>query len=245
MAPTLFNIFFSLMLSYVFGSSTEGVYLHIRTDGNMFNVVRLRAKTKVRRVLIWEMLFADDAALATHTEQLMDRISYACKEYGLTIRIKKTNVMGQDVVMPPPVNIDNVTLDVVDSFTYLGSTITSNLPLDAEINIRIAKTATIMSKLNSKVWSNNNLRENTKLRVYQACVLSTLLYSSISWQDRVTNTEVLECAHSSRDVCDGSPMFIGWLTVVYRKISCMTNFSLGRGLQAVHISATKTLASVT
>ena len=98
LAPTLFGIFFSLMLSYAFGPSTEGVYLHTGTYGKLFNVARLRAKTKVRRVLIREMLFADDAALATHTEggvrQLMVTLSHACKEFGLTISIQKINVMG-------------------------------------------------------------------------------------------------------------------------------------------------------
>ena len=172
LTPTLFSIFFSLMLSYAFGPSTKGVYFHTRTDGKLFNVARLRAKTKVRRVFIREVLFADDATLATHTEedlqQLMDRLSHASKKFGLTIGIKKANVMGQDVVMPPSIN--NVTLEVVDSFRYLGSTITSNLSLDVEINIHIAKAAAIMSKLNRRGWSNNSLTENTKLHVYQACV---------------------------------------------------------------------------
>ena len=65
------------------------------------------------------MLFADDAALASRTEgdgqKLMDRFSHICKKkVGLTISIKKTNVMAQDVIAPPSINIDNVTLDVVD-----------------------------------------------------------------------------------------------------------------------------------
>ena len=47
--------------------------------------------------------------------------------------------MGQGIVSPPSINIDIVTLDAVDSFTYLGSTIDSNLSLDGEINTRIAK----------------------------------------------------------------------------------------------------------
>ena len=81
--------------------------------------------------------------------------------------------MGQGIVSPPSINIDNVTLDAVDSFTYLGSTIESNLSLDAEINTRIAKAAAVISKLNRRVWQNNNLTQMTKLCVYQACVLST------------------------------------------------------------------------
>ena len=43
------------------------------------------------------------------------------QEFGLTISIKKTKVMGQGIVSPPSINVDNVTLDAVDSFTYLGS----------------------------------------------------------------------------------------------------------------------------
>ena len=100
----------------------------------------------------------------------MDRLPHACKEFGLTISIKKTKVMGQGTVSPPSINIDNVTLDAVDRFTYLGSTIDSNLSLDAEINIRIAKAAATLScsKMNRRVWQNNNLTQMTKLHVYQA-----------------------------------------------------------------------------
>ena len=75
-----------------------------------------------------------------------------------------------------------------------------------------------MSRLKKRVWSNNQLTLNMKLKVYQACVFSTLLYSAenwttyvtqearlesfhlrnlgrildIQWQDKVTNTEILE-----------------------------------------------------
>ena len=69
LAPTLFGIFFALLLKHAFGSTTEGIYLRTRSDGRLFNLARLRAKTKVRKVLIRDMLFADDAAVATHTQR--------------------------------------------------------------------------------------------------------------------------------------------------------------------------------
>ncbi|XP_063613563.1 uncharacterized protein LOC134786815 [Penaeus indicus] len=68
LAPTLFGIFFSLLLSHAFGDSDDGIFIHTRSDGGLFNLARLQAKTKVRKVFIRELLFADDAALATHTE---------------------------------------------------------------------------------------------------------------------------------------------------------------------------------
>ncbi|XP_076036403.1 uncharacterized protein LOC143022188 [Oratosquilla oratoria] len=57
LAPTLFGIFFSLLLSYAFIQSEDGVYIHTRNDGSLFKLAHLRAKTKVRKVLIREMLW--------------------------------------------------------------------------------------------------------------------------------------------------------------------------------------------
>ena len=41
---------------------------HTRSTGGLFNLSRLRAKTKTKRVLIRELLYADDAALVAHSE---------------------------------------------------------------------------------------------------------------------------------------------------------------------------------
>ena len=69
-APTLFGIF-SLLLHYAFHKSEDDIFLHTRSDGNLFNLARLKAKTKVNTVLIRKMLFVDNAALAAHTEDAL------------------------------------------------------------------------------------------------------------------------------------------------------------------------------
>ena len=131
--------------------------------------------------------------------------------------------MSQDVPAVPSISINGEVLEVTNCFTYLGSTVTNNLSLDAKIDKRIAKAAAVISKLSKRVWENHQLTLNTKLKVYQTCVLSTStpqLYGSefwttyarqenrlegfhlrcfqrimgIRWQDRVTNTAVLETA---------------------------------------------------
>ena len=61
LAPTLFEIFFDLLLRHAFGAASEGIYLRTRSDSRLFNLGRLRAKTKVREALIRDMLFADYA----------------------------------------------------------------------------------------------------------------------------------------------------------------------------------------
>ena len=147
LAPTLFGIFIGMLLKHAFDTTTEGIYLRTRSDGRLFNLGRLKAKTKVRKVLIRDMQFADDAAVVTHTQEelqsLMDCFSQACKDFGLTI---KTNDLGQDKEAPPVITIGDHELDAVSQFTYLGSTIT-DLSLDAYIDKRIGKAASTLAHL--------------------------------------------------------------------------------------------------
>ena len=119
------------------------------------------------------MLFADDAALTAHTEaelrDLINCFSDACNEFILTISIKKTTVLGQNVSPSPSISIGDSSLDVVEEFTYLGSVITSSLNVDLELNGRIGKASSIMGHLSRRVLENTKLTTNTKIAVYQAC----------------------------------------------------------------------------
>ena len=131
------------------------------------------------------MLFADDAAVETHTQQelqaLVERSSHSCKDFGLSIILKKTNVLGQDTMELPAITMDDYDLDVVEQFTYLGSIISDNLSLHTEIDKRIWKAATTLAHLTSRVWTNPKLTVKTKTVVYNACVVSTLMYGSETW----------------------------------------------------------------
>ncbi|KAL8565905.1 hypothetical protein ACOMHN_000482 [Nucella lapillus] len=196
-ALTLFGILFSLLLRYAFSQSEEGINLHTISDSSPLNPARLRAKTKVQKVLILEMLFVDDAALTAHTEatlqELISRLAHACTEFGLTISIKKTNVLGQDASPAPHISIGDCTPDAVEDPTYLGSTISSSLSLDIELNSRIGKAPAAMAHLSKRVWENSKLTIKMKTQVHQACALSTPPHGSESWtlythQERRPNT---------------------------------------------------------
>ena len=93
LAPMLFGTFFSLLLKHVLDTTTDGIYFRTRSDDRLFNLARLRANTKLRKDLIRDMLFADDAAVATHTQEdiqsLTDCFSQAYKDFGLTISRKR------------------------------------------------------------------------------------------------------------------------------------------------------------
>ena len=95
----LFGIFFSVLLKHAFRTTNVGILLRSRTDGKLFNLARLRSKTKVSQVLLRDFLFADDAALVAHSyvdlQNLLDDFSNACDDFGLTISLQKTKIMTQ------------------------------------------------------------------------------------------------------------------------------------------------------
>ena len=71
--------------------------------------------------------------------------------------------------IPPPIEIDNKPLAYVESFKYLGSVLSSDTSIDAEIFCRISKATSSYWKVGNEALE--TLRNN-KLSVYRAVVLS-------------------------------------------------------------------------
>ena len=146
-------VFFAFLLKHAFKLSTDGVYLHSRSDGRCFRSFR------------------------SHNQP------------------KKTQVMGQATPSPPCITVNGEELGVVHQCQYLGSTTTDTLSLDVELSKRIDKTSTTLSKLTKRVWENKHLTILTKITVYKAYVISTLLYGSESWTTYSTQERKLQVFH--------------------------------------------------
>ena len=86
-----------------------------------------------------------------------------------------------DVPSPPSLHICNNDVEFVDKFTYLGSIITNTGDLQPDINRRIGLATGVMRSLRQPLWRHSSISLETKLRVYQASVLSVLLYGSECW----------------------------------------------------------------
>ena len=182
LAPVLFNIYFSYLIRHVFQGNDEGIYLRTRHDGGLFNISRFRAKTKVKESTVRELLFADDAALVAHSEELLqrllDKFSESCKSFGLKISLKKTVIMHQvSVGSHSEITLDENSLSSVDKFCYLGSTIMKNLDLNNEISKRIGKAAMNFGLLKKRAWENNKLStkvkiHNTRLAGFLRCYIA-------------------------------------------------------------------------
>ena len=60
LALTPFSILFSYMLMDAFKDMDKGVYVQFRTDVGLFNLKHLQSHTKILRMLIRDLLYADD-----------------------------------------------------------------------------------------------------------------------------------------------------------------------------------------
>ncbi|BHF72041.1 hypothetical protein SprV_0401510400 [Sparganum proliferum] len=158
-------------------------------------------------------------------QRSMDLFSAACENFGLVINTQKTVTMHQ----PPPnsaatapnapqISVNGTQLQVVDNFPYLGSTLSRNTKIDDEVANRISKASQAFGRLQSTVRNRHGLQLSTKLKMYMAVILPTLLYGAetwtvytkqarrlnhfhlsclrrilrLNWQDRIPDTDVLE-----------------------------------------------------
>ena len=207
---------------------SSGVSVDYRLDGNLFNIRRLQAATKVKTVNLVELQYADDCAFVAHTsEALQATLTAAVKAYsrlGLTVNTTKTEVLCQwnsPPPTPPPspaFSIDNNPLAVVPDFKYLGSILSNNCSMDNDVQNRIKSASASFGRLRKRVFVNKVLNIHTKVAVYQAICVSTLLYGceawtlyrrhirqlenfhikclqriiGLTWRDRVPHTEILK-----------------------------------------------------
>ena len=53
--------------------------------------------------------------------------------------------------------------------------------IDDEINARLAKANAAFGRLHKNVWNRKGIKQQTKIKVYRAVVLTSLLYGCESW----------------------------------------------------------------
>jgi hypothetical protein len=66
----------------------------------------------------------------------------------------------------PQIKINGQTLQAVENFTYLGSTLSRNANIDAQIDSRISRASSLFGRLRDNVWERRGIRLKTKLNVY-------------------------------------------------------------------------------
>ena len=103
--------------------------------------------------------------------------------------------MTLNVPSPAPVQVDGVDLPTTEEFTYLGSTVRHDGGTDKDIKNRLNKARNSFGMLKN-VWRSSQYSIKTKLKLYQSCVLSTLLYGSECWRTTQSDLDKLSTFHT-------------------------------------------------
>ncbi|VDM01603.1 unnamed protein product [Schistocephalus solidus] len=248
LAPTLFSLMFSANLMDAYRDEQPGIHIAYRTDGHLLNSRRMQLQRACLRGKVPDLLFADDCALNTVTEEdmltvhdllfaddcalntvteedmqrkvhdllfaddcalntvteeymqrSMDLFAAGCANFGETISTAKMVVMHQ----PPPsaeynaprINVNGAQLKNVETFVYLGSTLSRKTRIDDEVTQRISKASQAFGRLQASVWNRHGIHLNTQLKINKAVVLTTLLYKAETWTVYSNQTNKLNHFH--------------------------------------------------
>ena len=183
---------------------------------------------------ITDLDFADDAVILAETietlTEALEALSEEAEPLGLRVSWIKTKIQAFGDILDAAVDslpVAGENVDVVETFTYLGSVIHRSTSCEAEVNRRLGLASGAMNSLDKSVWRSRHLSRRTKVRVFRSLVMPVLLYSceawtltadlrrrldsfatsslrrilGYRWQDYVSNQEVLDRAGMGRVTC--------------------------------------------
>ena len=187
LAPIIFNLLL-VAITLVFNrdlQSSDCVEIEYRLDGGLFNLRCLQAKTKTSSAMISALQCADDAAFPSLTadglQRSLDVMSEAYLRAGLVINTTKTEILSTPSPDTPTFSISWNQLKNSENFTYLSSNLSFSGDLTNEIQRRINLASSAFGRLSKRVFGNQNLTIHTKIVVYNAVVISTILYGCETW----------------------------------------------------------------
>jgi len=161
------------------------------------------------------LLYADDLVLLADSEAALAaalaELEAAAAEWGMCINYSKTKavVFGarqpqqqheQQQPQQPAAAIQLARGQVAyeDSFAYLGSVVQASGQQEAEMSRRLRLAGAAFSKLWPRVFSVRGISLGTKLRIYKAIVVPTLLYGAAeSWAPTQAQLARLDAFHTS------------------------------------------------
>ena len=128
-----------------------------------------RAKSRLSKVRIFESQFADDTAIYTTERDVFvvsatEKIAHAAKDWGMTVSVDKTkgmavgrNIADEDTT---PLQLENGSVEMVDTFQYLGSCIDAGGDMRNEISSCIAKASRAFGSLRKPVFPKKPVNTN-------------------------------------------------------------------------------------
>nr|VZI29300.1 unnamed protein product [Spirometra erinaceieuropaei] len=165
-------------------------------------------QSRVSTTNVHELLFADDCALNSTSEEdmqgSMKLLSATRENFGLVIKTEKTVVMRRPLPKSAPpqnapqISLNGTQLQVVENFPYLDSTLSRSTKINGEVARSIWKASQAFGRLQRTVGNRHGLQLIRKLKMYRAVILPTLLYGAETWMVYTKQVRRLNHFHLSR-----------------------------------------------
>ena len=174
----------------LFGILIDWVLKNALDRNEMGIVIEKRRSSRYQAQRLADLDFADDIALIDETEERLQFSTSQVEEkgsrVGLTANAKKTQVMP---ITREPVELtitmgNGDKLEKVGKFVYLGSTMAADGDLTPELNYRIGRAADAFSRV-SPILRHRKISMPTKMQIFHAVVITTLLYGAEAWNTTV------------------------------------------------------------
>nr|VZI30348.1 unnamed protein product [Spirometra erinaceieuropaei] len=85
--------------------------------------------------------------------------------------------------------VNGTKLKTEDNLNCLGGTMSRCIRMDDEVDHRIAKSSQALRRFQNSVWNRRGLQMDTKLKIYNAVVLTTLRYRQKTWSFYSSHTK--------------------------------------------------------
>ena len=198
-SPILYNLFMDFVLRVYFSKCSKSGIKFLNLKYNIPASASANNRNSVGFHEIKWVGYADDLVLMFDNERSLNDalklLQSTFDEYGLSINISKTKTMilnfqGLENDYPSTISsINDVALDNVKVFKYLGSNIKYNEENtgDSELEFRIDTAQAKLYELGKKMF-NYRIHLPTRIKLLNALVRSRLVYSCQTWS--VTQTQL-------------------------------------------------------
>jgi len=161
-----------------------------------------RVKGLRKRGIQWRMKerledldYQDDICVLAQSfcdmEEKLKRLKEEAELVGLHVNINKTKGMSVNTSNMQKFRLEEMDIEEVGSFVYLGSVVSESGGTEEDVASRIKKANGVFVQL-YPVWRNLNIPKEVKIQIFNTNIKSVLLYACETWKTTTQITRRLQ-----------------------------------------------------
>jgi hypothetical protein len=120
---------------------------------------------------------------------MLKKLKVESEKAGMRLNLKRTKIMTTGNLNK--FKLDGTEIEIIDSYTYLGTIITRDVSTSKEINRRISSGRLVMIKL-EKIMKDRDVMATTKSKIVKTMIFPIVTYGSESWMVRKKETKKID-----------------------------------------------------